>query len=49
MHWRRVIAASLELTAELLELIAAEVYKPPVTPPRERKPKTAKPSWYGNH
>lgn len=42
MHWRRLLAASLELTAELLELIAAEVYKPPVTPPRVRKPKTVR-------
>ena len=42
MHWRRLFAASLELTAELLELIAADVYTPPVTPRRIRKPKTVK-------
>lgn len=48
MHWRRLVAASLELAAELLDLLAEEIYKPPVRS-RVRKP-TAKaldrPGWY---
>lgn len=44
MHWRRLLAASLELTAELLNLAAEEVYPPPKRKPRT--PKTPRPAWY---
>ena len=40
MHWRRLIAASLELTAEMLWLIAEEVFPAPPEPP---KPQPKKP------
>ena len=49
MHWRRLIAAALEHTAEFLDLFAEEIDPPPPPKIRVRKPKataTAKPEWY---
>jgi hypothetical protein len=46
MDWRRLIAATLANTAELLDILAEEVNPLPPPKPRVRKPKTPKPSWY---